>query len=388
MIKYTIYNYVFGVCLMSVALASIVASITTLYIIARLGKFSGYLVIVASMTLCQIVYDVSFFFFPGYRLESIYSVIQIFTSFGGISVAIWTNILSVIVLHISVFHRPIDIWAYYKLFCMLSVVPATAWAVMIVVIDEDNLMDTWYNFARFGFILFNFLVYVVISINLYRLGNAEIYGPLRELSRRFKYYPICQILTRIPACFYQFTYGYGTEDYSSPKSKSEMTALLFYCLTVPAAGIAYFIVFLWMQPQAYDEFKLLIHRILHCLGENEARNSLQFVKLDEKKRSNKADKAASNGSESSSERYYYFNPKGTWSENLSNPLIDDNFKNDDSTKESQEGATEVCYSPLTESALNKYRNLDEDELCQSMMFSLQADITVNPSETGNSTFSD
>jgi hypothetical protein len=338
---------------MFVALLSSIASFLTLYVIHQLGKLNGYLILVYSMTVCQIIYDLSFFFFPGYKVRGVFSVIQVLTSFGGISVAIWTNVLSGVVLYISIFHRSIDIWTYYKYFFMLSVIPASIWAVSVIIVHDYELTDTINNYLRFLFILFNFVVYLIISVNLFRLGNDKIYEPLRELSRRFKYYPICQVVTRIPAVCFQYRYGYGTQDYGSPRSTAEVVAMISYCVTIPSAGIAYFFVFLYMQPQAWNEFLKLGFGC--CTNRLASQASGSF-----KNYAPAAAEKSEASSVSSSEQYYFFTAKTDTSALLGKALMD-------TDTDGQDRLSDVCYSPLTESALNQYRNYDEDELCESMI---------------------
>lgn len=362
MTHFTEYNYIFGTCLMTMALVSTISSVLTLCIIHQLRKFSGYLVLVYSMTVCQIIYDLSFFFFSGYQIKTVYSVIQFLTCFGGISVAIWTNILSGVVLYISMYFKSVEIWAHYGGFLFISIVPAFAWAVATLVVADDTLMNTWYNYMRFVFILFNFIVYIIISINLHRLGQGLVYEPLRELSRRFKYYPICQILTRIPAVCYQFKYGYGTEDFDSPRSTSELISLIFYCVTIPSAGFAYFIVFLWMQPQALEILKGWLSHCCCC-------EYVKPVKSMDKLQPKDFDMNESQASQSSAaqDRFDKFCSNMDANEQLHIHLIGSSSN----SNETPDRLSEVCYSPLTESAMQQYaygyRDLDEDELCQSLV---------------------
>ncbi len=210
---YTPLEFAMGSILLTVCTASIMSSSLTLYLIHKIGRWNGYLVIIYSMTVCQIVYDSSFYFFVGFTNKSVYQYIQFSTSIGGISVTLWSNVLSGIVLYIVFYHQSVDIWKHYWKYFAICIVPSTVFAVCMVVFwDKLDAFSYAYNVIRMLSVCFNVLVYVSVSTKLYSksIQQSVAVGPLRELSSRLKYYPICQVVTRIPACFYQLYYGFST----------------------------------------------------------------------------------------------------------------------------------------------------------------------------------
>ncbi len=99
-------------------------------------------------------------------------------------------------------------------------------------------------------------------------------GPLRELSGRLKYYPIVQVATRLYPSLYQFAHGFKSTSFLSPAPAPKMVALCFYGLLVPAAGIGYLIVFLIMQPLAYQHLKQRLSLCLCCCRPSFATNNV------------------------------------------------------------------------------------------------------------------
>ena len=95
-----------GIILVVVSVLSIWASIITLYIIHALDKWNGYMRVIWSLTICQIIYDVSFFFFVAFYVggeKNIGYEFSIFLStFGGLAVTLWTNALIFVVLYMVV----------------------------------------------------------------------------------------------------------------------------------------------------------------------------------------------------------------------------------------------------------------------------------------------
>jgi len=76
------------------------------------------------------------------------------------------------------------------------------------------------------------------------------------LARRMFYYPLVQALGRLGACIYEGIYGF--DKYSGHTSDTQFGLACFYYLTAPSIGAGYLIIFLIMQPKAYQHFKTLI----------------------------------------------------------------------------------------------------------------------------------
>ena len=84
---------------------------------------------------------------------------------------------------------------------------------------------------------------------------------------RLQYYCLVQIISRIGATWYQLQFGFVETVDMSNASSFEMAVFSTQFILTPSAGIGYLIVFLVMQPEAYQHFKDLIQDIekkFHC----------------------------------------------------------------------------------------------------------------------------
>ena len=393
-----------------VAVISIFCSLTTLILISRIGKWSGYLLLVYSLTACQLIYDLSFLFFGGYHYRTIYTVIQFLVTVGGVGVALWSNILSTVVLHIVAYHTSIDIGKYYVYLFSLAMTPAFGWAIYCIFSDKVNRNDSIYNYFRFLSILINFLVYLFITGMLYVKRNTPSLGPLKVLSSRFKYYPICQVLIRTPAVIYQYSYGFGTSGFSSPSTSSQLVSLIFYAIFAPIGGIAYFVVFLCMQPQAKEELQLLLRThfscLLICCSETLSMVGMQrhaqfFVDGDEGEiiisHMSLEDATSDDHPDNDNHHIVKQRQQNKSSQPLKYSLLPPTnltssgsgsgshiHLSSSSPTPSPGRLSDVCYSPLSDSSFAHYQDMDEEELTRNMESGVAwTTITTTPHDDDN-----
>jgi hypothetical protein len=258
--EFTIVELLAGAILFGMTIISVYCSSMLLYIVSGMPKWNGYLVLVFSMTVCELIYDSTFFLMLGYHNRYVFHVISFLFGFGGLSVAFWSNILSGILLYLVTVFTPMDIWKHYWKFFCICIFPTFVFAIFDSVYCYDTEAIESYNIIRFMSILFNILVYLIITRKFRMLGSSKTsksVGPLKELASRFKFYPIAQVVCRIPVTIYQLSYGFSYSGFQAVKLDhvSQVVALFLYALSAPSCGIAYFVVFLYMQPQASEEYR-------------------------------------------------------------------------------------------------------------------------------------
>jgi hypothetical protein len=261
--KFTPVELGAGAVLYIVVFVSVYCSSMILRIIYRMLKWNGYLVLIYSMTVCELLYDSTFFLLIGYHNHNVYRVLSILFTFGGLSVTLWSNVLSGILWYMCRNYALVDIWRYYKYFFCLCIIPPAIFAIFDGVYCDHAYMAETYNILRFVSIIFNFLVYLGINRRLRLIGaskSSRAIGPLRELASRFKYYPIVQVLCRLPTTGYQLAYGFKFSNFQNVKlsDPGQVAALFLYAATAPSGGIAYFLIFLYMQPQASVEYRRIV----------------------------------------------------------------------------------------------------------------------------------
>lgn len=227
--------------------------------------------IIRTMEVCQIFYDLSFTFFEAAHFKSLMLSIQFF---GGLSVALWTNVLSIVLLHVVVNTQSIDILKYYWWLCLVTIGPAAALFCVYMALykhsDYDQAVFKTYYGLRLMSIVINLSVFCLItfrnnitkSVTPGSATSAEL--AIRVLSRRVVYYPLLQAVTILPAVAYE--YFYGLYDGLDMETRAQFVAACIYLLLAPSAGMGYLAVFLKMQPNAYRHFLINLRGTLSWLN--------------------------------------------------------------------------------------------------------------------------
>jgi hypothetical protein len=229
-----------------------------------------------AMALCQLVFDVSFTRHITSDAGYVSSKTDLSTAFwngmqffGGLSVSIWTNILAIVVLKVVVTFEALNIRKNFYLLSAIALVPSMALGLLnIAMYDRDDQNGTSdvagkiYTWTRMISILINFGAYAIIAVRAGKIAHSsggEISQQqimINELSRRMIYYPVMQSVCRVGAAIYERLYGYGP--YPGNTSDKQFQIACVYAISAPAAGIGYLIIFLAMQPYAYEQFISLL----------------------------------------------------------------------------------------------------------------------------------
>ena len=91
-----------------------------------------------------------------------------------------------------------------------------------------------------------------------------------ELVNRLIYYPVVQFITFAPTTWYQYAYSYSDSDDDSPAddynnpSPYNQASYVINCIFLYSAGIGFFIVFLRVQPNAYNFLISSLKRLFCC----------------------------------------------------------------------------------------------------------------------------
>lgn len=259
-------GYIGGGIVVAATFASVICSIFLIHLIVAMGKWNGFTRIILWMTICQIVYDTSFVFGiysaaeeTGYK--SMHLVAIFLSTFGGISVTLFTNVLMAVVFRMVYTRKAVKIMENFRIHLVLVMSVSIALAVYSTVAfgsGDYKLSGDLYNYVRLSSIVANFSIYAIVT----KLLWTPTYKPLLVLSSRLKFYPICQVVTRLWPTIYEFIHGYN--DDVPPTGFWSSFAFYLYCLFLPSAGIGYYVVFLVMQPQAYDKFTSLFAACCFC----------------------------------------------------------------------------------------------------------------------------
>lgn len=224
-----------------------------------------------SMALCQLIFDVSFSRHITSDSSYVSSKSEFTTElwdglqfFGGLSVSLWTNVLACVVVKVVVTFEGYNIRKNFYKLCAIVLIPSIAVAVLNIALyqkgstgGEQDRMGMIYTYSRTFSILINFVAYGIIAVRARKITDlsGEVSAQqlmINELSRRMIYYPLMQTVSRIGASIYEPMYGYGP--YLGHTSNTEFGIACLYAITAPAAGIGYMVIFLLMQPYAYEQF--------------------------------------------------------------------------------------------------------------------------------------
>jgi hypothetical protein len=238
-------------------LVGMMCSSLTLFLIYKMGRWNAYTKLIVALTSSQYVYDLSIVMiaFDGRANEFVYIALR---SMSGLWAPFLTNVLSYVVIWTVWTLEPANIsqnlWKIYT----VIFIPAAGYGVLVPYalyrFSEHNffIVSEIYFWARVLSILFNVFAYFGLIYKTYILEKHEKTGavlmnPLKALVRRFKYYPVVQVLARVGVAWHEHVYGHGYEYH--PHFTTKHTAALFiYVLTLPSAGLGYFLVFVAVCP--------------------------------------------------------------------------------------------------------------------------------------------
>jgi hypothetical protein len=86
-------------------------------------------------------------------------------------------------------------------------------------------------------------------------SDAASFSAITELTSRLKHYVVVQTVTRIGATWYQLQYGFGSTYDSNEATTMQTVSVFFELILTPAAGVGYLVVFLCIQPEAWNRLK-------------------------------------------------------------------------------------------------------------------------------------
>lgn len=247
-------------------------SLLTLWIIYRRDNWNAYIQLLVMLAFSQLLYDMStvMVMFPGYSVEYAYIAIR---SMSGLWATFLTNVISFIIVYTVWTLTPISVSSHLSMIRILIFGPSSLLGILVpmTLFSSSNLAFTIvsqiYYWARILSIIFNITSYLALvyklkavikytsTLNIQKNNITSHDGnPLASLVKRFKYYPIVQVLSRVCVAYYEEIYGHDYEYYHSFTIQKKIATLL-YLITLPSAGLGFFIVFLVVSPGAIKLLK-------------------------------------------------------------------------------------------------------------------------------------
>lgn len=271
----------------SVALVSLICSIFTLLVIKQMKIWNGNFLLLTTLTVLQVIYDINFLLgiSPGFASCVVWNFLDIL---GGLGVSFTSNIISFTVVYVVRKVKSLNIKENFKYFSVFSIWIPLAFAIVacfgVSPANEDDdkpytdciyntslaasAVRNFYYWGRLFSIIFNFGAFIYVVLRVRKMGfmssrnsisSSQTSGEgviasviseqqilaVNALASRMKYYPLAQAICRSGSAWNEF----NNYQYSNP------TSALMAAACAPSSGIFYFIIFLVMQPNAWNTFK-------------------------------------------------------------------------------------------------------------------------------------
>jgi hypothetical protein len=168
-----IYIIVFVSCI------SLFFEFIILWLIHKIKRWNGFMVLIYTMTICNMFYD-SFFLFYVQDNSFTYEVEIFLGSYGGLSVTIWTNVISFILFYTITTLQTVDIYKNYKYYVIISIVFPIAFSLMWdkFYVDDNNAAVesiSWiYFWLRILSIVINIVIFIWIDLIIKALDKDLI----------------------------------------------------------------------------------------------------------------------------------------------------------------------------------------------------------------------
>lgn len=242
---------------------SLVCSATTLLLIRSMKKTNGYLLLLSTITVFQILYDINYILRFATTDAACYAG-QFLDLVGGLGVSFWTNILTFSVTYTIIRCKSVQVFKHYPLFSVLGsvfplVVGIFALSSAAISTDDDSYGCSYadnsdgdalggiYYWGRFVSVIFTIALCIYNFIRLrdrlapHAESSTEIRtAKLHDYSRmytsiyRMNFYSLAQIISRSGAAWNEWDYGAFSCD------ASEIMA----AICSPSMGILNFLIFL------------------------------------------------------------------------------------------------------------------------------------------------
>lgn len=245
----------------SVISVSLLCTIFQLFITSKIRR-TGFTLLISSLAVCNIVYDIGYYFNLERNHDWGQAVYLYLLMFSDISMGIWTNAISSVLVRIVYTLESVDIFKEYPFYLLLSLAMSIPIVIYTMVtsgydIDVSSLGFRIYYWIRLGTIILNAVQYGVTKCLTLRyptrVQNKELTAEqaenIRIIVRRMRYFGAVQVISRLGLCWSESS----SQTYQQT-APSVMAALLGSCV-----GILYFILFVYLQPAAYE---MLMNKVL------------------------------------------------------------------------------------------------------------------------------
>jgi hypothetical protein len=268
------HSRLFAILALSATIISTSASLIMLWLIIKMKKWNGHLLLITTMTAFQTLYDISFYS-AMVDVHNVYVTVSsnVAQIVGGMASAFLSNVIAGLAFYVILYRQSFPIfkaYPYILVFVLLVTgVAALLFLLSVTVEDKEYLADISvlyvYFYARLVSIGINFVFALLTMLQIRRTRSGKetmshVEKVINRLSLRLFYYPIVQAISRSGCAWYEMRYGYNFDPNSGYNFSPEHTSNFAFAaqctmaLSMPVASIGYLIIFLIMQPKAFYSF--------------------------------------------------------------------------------------------------------------------------------------
>lgn len=259
---------VYGILALLGSVVSCICGIINLLVIYDMRVWNSCIFLITLMTIFQLVYDVSFY--PSVTCtvdtfcDNISDLLQIY---GGITQAIVSNEIAFLMYYTISYQKTFDVMKNKLIVLSIANIPSllSSLALITYLINGDINANYFSQQSYFYIRLISiFVIIITCSLTLFtawkitvgsdgRIIQANLSKAIWALSRRLLYYPLVQVLARVGFSYYEIQFGFDFDLTSA--SDAQFAAQCFFVITTPFGAVGYFIIFLVMQPHAWNYLK-------------------------------------------------------------------------------------------------------------------------------------
>jgi len=202
---------------------------------------------------------------------------------GGIGSSIMSNWIAFILFYVVIYEKSFDIIRNYSFILLSSVIISIPTVIVYSIgalpegsnpLYVDIAGSYLYFYTRvisiaLNFIMIGFIVYKNYQVRSKSSTKTPAEIAINTLCRRVMYYPILQTISRSGYAWYESQYGFDFRVSEAEHNQSRYAALMFTAIITPTVSVGYLILFLTIEPNAYDCFK----EIFCCSGGSSTRSS-------------------------------------------------------------------------------------------------------------------
>ena len=272
------YNIFFGIQT-ALAVVSLLCSMLMTWLLLHTSKYHikdmpDYILVLLIISIAQAVYDCGIIIYSAApQSNNIAHEIGLCIESITLFILLWTNVMSFLVGYLVTYTTR-------KAFNLRPFIPAlligtsslfiTFMIPLIVYWEYINSGDNSIQFRIFlaylivmaSAISFNFITISASMVHLYHLGikrTSVIWGKLE----RMMYYPVVQVVIKLPAIIYQWEYASVTHSYTESDASLGQTVLLFIVsVFMPLGGILYLAIYLYEEIGAWDILMKVIYKTI------------------------------------------------------------------------------------------------------------------------------